>query len=104
MPTTEEELQQKRERNAKLREQLAQEEAKRVEREVNLANDLTAAQLDAEEARLKAQLTDAKEAAKVANVKEGASAPLAAAKEEMQRAVEAQKAREAAAAEEAKEK
>lgn len=86
MPTTEEELDEKRQRNQKLRDQLAAEEAKRVDRETSLANDVTAMQLDAEAVRLQAALDAAKEANKVSAVKEGAAPVLDAAKEDIKNA------------------
>lgn len=96
MPTSDEDLQKKQEHVEKLRQQLADEENKRVERETELSNDIAAGQLDAEAARLEAQLTAAKSANKVSAVKAGASAPIEAAKAEMATAVEQQKALAAA--------
>lgn len=69
--TSAEELAKKAEHVQKLREQVAEAEAKRVAREVEASNDVAYAQLDAEEARLEAQLAAAKESAKVGVVKEG---------------------------------
>lgn len=94
--TSQEELAKKGEHVQKLREQVAAEEAKRLERESGLANEITAQQLDAEAARLEAQLAMAKQANRASAVKEGASGPLAAAKAEMEAAVAQQKAAEAA--------
>jgi len=85
--TSDEELAKKAERVQKLREQVAAEEAKRLEREAGLSNDITAQRLDAEAARLEAQLAMAKQASKASTAKEGASAPLEAAKEEMKAAL-----------------
>jgi hypothetical protein len=96
MPTSDEDLQKQSERVQKLREQVADAEAKRVERESSLANDVTMAQLQAEEAALEARLAVAKEAGKVGNVKSGASAPLDAAKEQLKRAVAQKEAAEKA--------
>lgn len=98
MPTTEEDLQQKRERNEKLREQIAAEEAKRRDRELDLSNQIVGQELDAEGARLEAELASLKESSKVANVKSGAEAPLQSAKEAMEQALAQQKAQEEAAA------
>lgn len=86
MPTSNEDLQAKKDRVEKLREQVASEEAKRLEREQALANDVTAAQLDAEAARLEAQLETAKQSNKAAAVKEGASDLLDAANDDKARA------------------
>ena len=76
MPTTDEELARKREHVQKLRNDLAAAEAQRVQRERESANDVTAAQLDAEAAQLEAQLAVANESKKVAAVKSGASSVL----------------------------
>lgn len=96
MPTSDEDLQKLQDRAAKLREQVATEEQKRVQRERELSNDVTAAQLQAEITRLETRLDASKDANKVSEVKSGAAAPLEAAKTEMQRAVEVQKAQAAA--------
>lgn len=95
MALTEDELEQKRQRNEKLREQVAQEEAKRVDREAGLGNDLTGLQLDAEAARLQAALDAAKHSNKVAAVKEGTSYVTDALKEDLHRAEVLQKAQQA---------
>lgn len=94
MPTSDEDLQKQSDRVQKLREQVAAEEAKRTTRERDLANDVTMAQLQAEEAALEARLAVAKDAGKVGSVKAGAAAPLEAAKEQMERAVAQKKAAE----------
>lgn len=86
MPTSDEDLQGKRAEAQKLREQVAAEEAKRLERERNLTNELEGAQLDAEIAQLRANLAAAKEEAKPATVKAGGTGPLEAAREAMERA------------------
>lgn len=96
MPTSEEELKKKRDNVEKLRQQVADEEAKRVTRERELSNDVTAAQLDAEAVRLEARLAAAKDSNKVAAVKEGASAPLDQAKAEMRNAATIKAAQEKA--------
>lgn len=92
MPTSDEELQAKADRVEKLRSQVAAEEAKRATREREIANDITAAQLDAEAAALETRLQVAKDAGKVSAVKEGASAPLDAARESLATAVAQQDA------------
>lgn len=71
MPTTDKELAKKREHVQSLREQVAAEEAKRVERERGQVNDIEAAALDDEAARLQAQL----DAAKAANKQAAPAAP-----------------------------
>lgn len=83
---TEKDLEQKRAKNERLREQIADAEAKAAAatQEQNLA--IEAASLDAETARLEAQLAAAKEAAKVSNIRSGAAGPLAAAEEQLQAA------------------
>ena len=94
MPTSDEELQRKAEAVQKLREQVAEAEAQREQRELDTANDVTMTQLEAEEAVLRARLTQAKESAKVASVKSGVEAPLSAAKEQLKTALAQQKAAE----------
>jgi acetylornithine/succinyldiaminopimelate/putrescine aminotransferase len=87
MPTSDEDLAKKADNVQKLREQVADAEAKRVERERAVSNDLTFAQLESEEAALRARLAAAREASKVTTVNSGAEAPLAAVKEQMEAAV-----------------
>ena len=87
MPTSDEDLQKEMDRVQKLREQVADAEAKRVSRERELANDVTMNQLQAEAAQLEARLTVQSDSSKVANVKSGAAAPIEATKEELKRAV-----------------
>lgn len=87
MPTSDEDLQKKADDVQKLREQVADAEAKRVERERVVSNDLHMAQLESEEAALRARLAQAREASKVSNVKSGADAPLAAVQAQMEAAV-----------------
>ena len=89
MPTSDEELAAKRAQVEKLRVNVATENAKREQRERELANDVHAAQLDAEIAQLEVQLEQAKASNKVAAVKEGATGPLQAAVED-KKAAEAQ--------------
>jgi hypothetical protein len=84
--TSDEDLDKMRDRVEKLRQQVATEEAKLTERQADLQNDITAAQLETETARLEAQLQAAKEANKVSTVKEGVSSLLAAATEEKAKA------------------
>jgi hypothetical protein len=79
---TDEDLAKKQASVAKLRQQVEDADRLRITRERDQANDITYAQLDAEEARLQAQLDAAKAAAKVGSVKDAASAPLAAAQED----------------------
>jgi hypothetical protein len=88
-PVSDADLAKKQERVAKLRAQVEEAERTRVERERDQANTITMAQLDAEEARLQAQLDSAKAAGRVSTVKEGASGPLEAAREDL-RIAEAQ--------------
>jgi DNA-binding protein H-NS len=64
VPTTDDQLAKKREQVETLRQQVAQEVAKRVEREAAAVNDVTAVQLDEEIGRLQAQLAAAKDANK----------------------------------------
>jgi hypothetical protein len=75
---TEKDLEQKREKNAKLRERIAEAEAKAAAQVQQTSLQIEAASLDAETARLEAQLAAAKEAAKVSNARSGAEGPLAA--------------------------
>ncbi len=76
MPTSDDDLLKKQANVEKLRQQLVTAEASRVNRELELSNDVTAAQLDAEAARLEADLAVAKDLSRVTAVKSGASAPL----------------------------
>lgn len=92
MPTSDEDLEKQGDKVAKLREKVAQAEAERIEREAAAGNELTMLALQAEEERLSAQLLVSQNAKKVSSVKEGADAPLAAAKAQMEAAVAARKA------------
>ena len=83
---TDKDLEQKRERNEKLREQIATAEAKAASTVQDHSREIEAAQLDAETARLEKQLAAAKEAAKPSNLKAGAAGPLAAAKAQLEAA------------------
>lgn len=99
MAITEEELQAKRERNEKLREQIVAEQAKRYEVQADLANEVTAAELDAEGARLQAELAGVQRDNDT--LADGASAPLQSARERMDQAAAMQQAAEDAAAQKA---
>jgi hypothetical protein len=86
MPVTEKDLEKKRERIAKLREQVASEEAKAATNAADQTREIEVKQLEAEEARLEAQLAAAKEAAKKSAAKEGATGTLAAVTEQLEAA------------------
>lgn len=86
MPVTEKDLEKKRERIAKLREQVANEEAKAATHALDQSREIEVKQLEAEEARLEAQLAAAKEAAKRSAAKEGASGTLASVTEQLEAA------------------
>lgn len=73
---TEEDLDKKRQNNEKLRAQLAETQQKAAAAAYEQGLVVQGAQLDAETAALEAQLSAAKEAAKVSNIKAGASGPL----------------------------
>lgn len=80
---SEEELQQLREHNAKLRKDIADANSKQAENEANRQRELEAIQLGAEAARLEGQLARAKEAAKVTTSREGAATLVESAKERL---------------------
>lgn len=80
---TDEDLQKRRDRIAKLQADLAEAEATRAERESDERRKIEATQLDAEIARLEARVQRAKEASKASAVKEGSSGPLAQAKAQL---------------------
>jgi hypothetical protein len=86
MPATEKDLDKKRDRIAKLREQVAAEEAKAVQNAAEQSREIESRQLEAEEARLEAQLRAAKEAAKKSAASEGVGGTLAAVKEQLEAA------------------
>lgn len=86
MPVTEKDLDKKRDRIAKLREQVAAEEAKAATNAAEQTREIEIRQLDAEEARLEAQLRAAKEAAKKSVASEGANTTLAAVNEQLEAA------------------
>lgn len=69
---SEEELNELRSENEKLREQIAKEEAKEAENNANRQREYEARQLAAENARLEAQLASAKARSKVGVSREGA--------------------------------
>lgn len=101
MPTTDEELQKKREENEKLRSQIAAAEAKRVQNEQLASNDIVAAQLDAENARLQAELTLAQDGAKKSTINEGTADLTATVKDDLKAADLALKGAQAATTTEA---
>lgn len=73
MPVTDADLEKQRERNEKLREQIAEAAATRADRESEVAREVEMAQLKAEEARLSAELENQKSAAKATSIKAGAA-------------------------------
>lgn len=83
---TEKDLEQKRAKNDRLREQIAEAEAKAADQLQDQSRAIEGAVLDAETARLESQLAAAKEAAKTANSKSGATGPLAAAEAQLKAA------------------
>jgi len=89
MPISEEDLQKRRDKADKLREQIAAAEAAATSHVQDASNEFEAAQLDAEVARLETRLQHAKAAAKISVAKDGASGPLAAVKEQLEAAVAA---------------
>lgn len=94
MPTSQEELDKKAQELIKLRDKVADAEAKRFSNESELANDVTMKQLEAEEAMLSARLTVAENASKKSAVSDGAAAPLDAVKEQLRLATAQAKAAE----------
>ena len=90
MPNTDEDIKRKRDEVQSLREQVAQAAATREARERGLTNDIYAAELDAEAARLRAELVALKDSAKASNVRAGAT-PLATEQENAKNAEEAAK-------------
>ena len=100
MPTSEEELQAQRDRNDELRQAIAEERAKTAETQASLQNEITSAELDAEGARLAAQLAEAQaENERLANIK---PKPLADAEAAMEAEIARMKAQEESAAAQAK--
>ncbi len=96
MPTSDEEVAAERQRVEKLRNQLAEARGVRVERENAQTNDIKAARLRAEAAGLEAELAEAREAAKVGNVRSGSAEIIDTAKEAEKAAEAASKAATAA--------
>lgn len=94
---SDQEVQAKQERVAKLRAQVEEANTRRASNEAELTNDITIAQLDVEEARLEAQLAEAKASATKTAVKDGANTTLQAAREAQAAAREQAKAAEKAA-------
>lgn len=86
MPKSENDLQKQRDEIVKLRQQVADEEAKRNSAQVDVSRDIESAQLEAEAARLRGDLERAKANSKAAIIKQGAAAPLEAAREAMRAA------------------
>ena len=83
MPTSDEELQAKVNSVAKLREKVARAEAQRLENERVVSNDIAMSGLEAEEARLQAQLAAADATKTITAVRSGAETPITSAKEQM---------------------
>lgn len=96
MPTSNEDLNAKAEEVQSLREQVRQAESDRRTREAEVANDVTMAQLQAEEAALRARLAVIQQAADTPEAVADQT-PLAVVREQMEAAVERQKAAEDAA-------
>jgi len=83
---TDEEVREARDRVEKLRAEIASNERARVEREREMANEITLAQLNAEAARLEVQLAQQKNTASDEAVRKGAQSPIAAAQADIERA------------------
>lgn len=97
MPTSDKEVEKLQSSVEKKRVELERVKNARVEREAALSNEIVAAQLKAEEARLDAEIASEKQFSSASSVREGASATLDQAREEMRISVERQAAVEAAA-------
>lgn len=83
MPTSDEDLRKQQDTVQKLRDQVA---AKRAEAETKAReqdNDVAAAQLQAEEVRLRTELAQLRESSKTSNVRAGAAGPIEAAKQQV---------------------
>lgn len=80
------ELEAKRAKVAKLRDQITDAESKAAAQVRDQENTIEAAKLDAEAARLELQLEEARQRAKSSTVKEGVAGPVESAKEQMKRA------------------
>lgn len=78
----------------RLRQQLADSEAKRLDNERSQSNSIQMAQLKAERAQLELQLSRSRNASTATAAREGVSAPLDAARVNMEAAVAAQKEEE----------
>ena len=83
---TEKDLEQKRAKNERLREQIADAEAKAAAATQEQSLSLEGLALDAETAKLEARLQAAKEAAKSSNIKSGVEGPLAAVNDQLEAA------------------
>jgi hypothetical protein len=83
---SQDDLQKKRDKNERLREQIAAASAQASERVQEQSNTIEASQLDAETARLELQLAAAKEQAKVTVAREGAEGPLSAVQDQLEAA------------------
>jgi len=83
---SENDLEQKRQHNEKLRQQIADAEAKAAAQVVQVSNELAAAELDAETARLERQLEAARQTAKVSVAREGSASNLDTVKEDLKAA------------------
>jgi uncharacterized small protein (DUF1192 family) len=94
---SDEELDKKREDLQALRDEIAQVNAERVQRDQQQSNAVVGAQLDAEAARLQAELAAAKATAKMTAPSEASNSPLEQAKTQMVNAEAARKAIEDAA-------
>lgn len=80
MPTSDEDLRKQQDTVQKLRDQVAAARATAETKAREQDNDVAAAQLQAEEIRLKTELAQLKEAGKATTVKAGAAGPIEAAK------------------------
>lgn len=92
MAVEEKDLEQKRAKADKLREQIAEAEAKAAENTTAQQAEIEGAQLDTEIARLERRLAEAKEAAKVSVAKESASGVMDQVTEQLEAAVAHQQA------------
>lgn len=88
MSVTDEELDKQRKELEKLREQVAETEAQRTEREQEQSRVLDMANMKAEEERLRAQLAAAREAAKLSSVRSGTAEQIDQAKDDAKAAQE----------------
>jgi hypothetical protein len=95
VPTSDEDLQKKRDEVQKLRDKVATANADADRKARELDNDVAAAQLDAEKVRLENELAAAKHRGSAAVVKAGVAGPLHSAQEAMRLAEEQRKNEEA---------